>query len=70
MIQMIFTFAVTYCLFPLPPSWLIRWFSGKAFLKVTPIQLKIRLLILLISISVGYLTSSFFISIYNSVGNC
>jgi len=65
MIQMIFTFC-SHLLFIFFAYYLlstvVQW---ERFLKVTAdTAVKIRLLILLISISLGYLTSSFFISIY------
>lgn len=65
MIQMIFTFCSHLLFISFAYHLLSTVVQWEYFLKVTAeTAVKIRLLILLISISLGYLTSSFFISIY------
>lgn len=65
MIQMIFTFCSHLLFISFAYHLLSTVVQWEHFLKVTAeTAVKIRLLILLISISLGYLTSSFFISIY------
>ena len=65
MIQMIFTFCSHLLFISFAYHLLSTVVQWERFLKVTAeTAVKIRLLILFISISVGYLTSSFFISIY------
>lgn len=65
MIQMIFTFCSHLLFISFAYHLLSTVVQWERFLKVTAeTAVKIRLIILLISISVGYLTSSFFISIY------